>query len=84
MRSNNQELTAGQLIQACESVYSSFDFSGGLTLDSHLEGKLQTLGANEDEQCFISQVVYGMTRFKKFLSSFLDGLYHHNRCVLLK
>eukprot|EP00878_Enallax_costatus_P031065 GHUV01033903.1.p1 GENE.GHUV01033903.1~~GHUV01033903.1.p1 ORF type:complete len:138 (-),score=17.44 GHUV01033903.1:191-604(-) len=77
----DQDLTAGQLVRTCEDTYASFDFSGGLTLDSHLEEKLQALGANEDEKCFISQVVYGMTRFKKFLSSFLDGFYHHNRYI---
>eukprot|EP00878_Enallax_costatus_P044166 GHUV01052463.1.p1 GENE.GHUV01052463.1~~GHUV01052463.1.p1 ORF type:complete len:182 (+),score=43.70 GHUV01052463.1:173-718(+) len=80
----DQDLTAGQLVRTCEDTYASFDFSGGLTLDSHLEEKLQALGANEDEKCFISQVVYGMTRFKKFLSSFLDGFYHHNSGVALR
>lgn len=82
MQSRSQELTASQLLEACENIYATFNFAGGVPPGTHLEEKLVALGANEDEKCFITEVVYGMMRFRKFLSSFLESFYHHNRYVL--
>ncbi|KAF6252521.1 hypothetical protein COO60DRAFT_519370 [Scenedesmus sp. NREL 46B-D3] len=80
----NDHTEARRLAGLCESTYSSFCSSGGgSTLDTHLDNCLQHV-ANEDENCFIRQVVYGVTRYRRFLSCFLDSFFHHNRGTALR
>lgn len=111
---NDCELSdARRLCDLCECIYASFNSSGGVTLDTHLETQLQEL-TTTDENIFISQVggadmnfaavpgcavhlcagstslvvllqvVYGLLRYRKFLSSFLESFFHHNRCSEMK
>ncbi len=70
-----------ELLKACEAVYAGF-VPAQVTVDTHLENTLARLNlASEDDACFISQVFYGMVRYKKFLSCLLDSFYYHNRCA---
>eukprot|EP00879_Flechtneria_rotunda_P017214 GHRR01018035.1.p2 GENE.GHRR01018035.1~~GHRR01018035.1.p2 ORF type:complete len:116 (+),score=17.67 GHRR01018035.1:1756-2103(+) len=79
---HEEELGARKLIDLCEFTYSSYaSVSAQVTLDSHVEKTLQQLRvANKDERCSIGQVVYGVFRYRRFISCFLDSFYHYNRC----
>jgi len=51
-------------------------------LDAHIESCLTAKGADLDARSFVAEVVYGLHRFRRFLSAFLEGFFHVNRFVL--
>jgi hypothetical protein len=51
-----------------------------LTVDSHGEIALENHKVtNEEDAVFILQVLYGVTRYQKFLDLLLNAFYYHNR-----
>jgi hypothetical protein len=88
---------ANSLIETCLWVYDTHD-AASTSLDAHIEACLAARGflntsadaapaavdnsADADAAAFVSQVVYGLHRFRRFLSAFLEGFFHVNRCVV--
>ncbi|WIA13671.1 hypothetical protein OEZ85_007232 [Tetradesmus obliquus] len=84
LSTDEDQIEARRIANLCESAYSSFCSSGGgSTLDTHLDNCLQHV-ADEDANCFVRQVVYGVTRYRRFLDCFLDSFFHHNRGTALR
>jgi hypothetical protein len=74
-------LDAGSLIALCETTYASYcnHAAKQVTLDTHLQNCLSNSSLNEEDECFVAQVVYGVLRYRKFITAFLDSFYHFNR-----
>ncbi|KAI8467452.1 MAG: hypothetical protein J3K34DRAFT_481220 [Monoraphidium minutum] len=71
-------LGARELLDVCQWVWDSHD-AARLSLDAHIGACLATRGmVAQDDQTFVSQVVFGLHRYRRFLGSFLDGFFHVN------
>jgi hypothetical protein len=72
-------LGPAQLIKHCETFYNSYD-PGKVTLDTHTDHCLESHNvAHPDDAVFLRQVLYGLFRYKKLLSSMIESFLQHNR-----
>lgn len=69
-------LPAGELIAETLKVYATFS-PDRVSLDAHLECLPKALAHGDDAQ-FARQSCYGLVRYKKLFSRFLDGFYAKN------
>lgn len=74
-----EQLSPAELIETCLWIWDTHD-DARVSLDAHVGACLERQRVLDgDDQCFIRQVVYGLHRFRPFLSSFLSGFFHANR-----
>ena len=74
-----RNISPAELVDTCQWVWDTHD-SARLSLDAHIDACLARQGvSDEDDATFVRQVVYGLHRFRPFLSSFLGGFFHANR-----
>ena len=67
-----------ELLQLSEDLCTSY-VPARVTVDSHAEAWLNERSLCQGDRVFAEQVLYGCTRYKRLLDSFITAFYFHER-----
>jgi hypothetical protein len=73
-----------ELISKAEELFATFE-PAKMSLDAHADAKLEEWRVRDpDDAVFLRQVLYGVTRYARFLGVVVRAFMHHNAATVLR